>query len=112
MTKYYIILSMGVALATLGQIFLKIGANRFKQKLTKSLYINKFTILGYSVFVLVTLLNTYALGKVDIKMMNIFVPIGFMMVLASSVIFLKEKISRQQIIGILVVLTGIGVYLT
>ncbi len=91
----------------ISQVLLKLGAKR-GNRLT--IFFNFFTILGYALFFIVTLMNLYVYKILDIKYAVIFMPLAFMFVMIFSVLFLKEKLSKQKLIGIGIILFGICVF--
>jgi drug/metabolite transporter (DMT)-like permease len=102
---------VAVILTALAQVLLKAGANKNRHHtgLAKQ-YLNFQVITGYTVFLLVTVVNVYAYRILPLKYAVILLPFTFIFVTLFSVLFLKEKMSKRQLISFLIILTGILIY--
>lgn len=89
------------------QVLLKLGA---KQGKGIKIFINIYTIIGYFIFFLITLVNLYVYKFLEMKYAVIFMPLGFLFVIIFSLIILKEKISKNKIIGILFIIIGVIIF--
>ena len=69
-----------------------------------------YSVLAYFLFIIVTLCTLFALKKVRIMDMVYLAPISYLLVIVLSRLFFKEKITKHQILGVLVVLVGISVF--
>ena len=110
MYKYYLAFSVGVICTSIAQIFLKIGANKNKDKGIIKLYINPWTIVGYILFFSVVFFNTYAFTKLPLITGIMFNPFIYIFVGILSSTILKEKITKKQIIGSVVIIIGIIIF--
>ena len=110
MLRYYIAFSVGVLLTSLAQIFLKIGANKNKSNHIIKLYLNPWTITGYILFFSVVIFNTYALTKLPLITGIMFNPFIYILVGIFSFTVLKEKFTRNQVIGSVVIILGIIIF--
>lgn len=111
MIKYYLAALAGVFLTTIAQLVLKKGAlvGVKKQGFFQSFF-NLYSIIGYALFVLVTLFNLYALKIVKLKEMTVILPIPFVLVPILSMVIFKEKLSRLQFYGIAFIMVGVVVF--
>ncbi len=111
MSEYYLIGALVVLMTVASQILLKKGAEigKSKNSIIYS-YVNAFTILGYVAFFAVTLLSLFALKEVMMKYWILLLPIQYILVSVSSYALLRERISKRQIYGTLVIISGIVIY--
>lgn len=111
MSIYYIAALIGVFLTAIAQLILKKGALAgMKKKGFWQAYFNIYSLLGYGLFVVVTLFNLFALKKVELKDMTFILPITFVLVPLLSVLIFKEKLTKQQVWGIVLIAVGIFVF--
>jgi len=110
MGLYFIIGYIGVILAAIAQIILKYGALRNVKSNRIHFFLNSYTIAGYFIMFVVTLLNLYILRYLDLKYVLIFLPSTYLFVLLFSWIILKEKFSKKNIISYVLILGGIIVF--
>lgn len=111
MTSYYVAAFLGAVLTAVAQLLLKTGARVGVAKGSfKKLFTNPYTFIGYVIFVSVTLLNLYALKEIRLIEMVFFVPLSYLLVILSSRWILKEKLSRNQWIGVVFLLTGLIIF--
>jgi len=103
------IMVLSVLVSSASQILLKISTKKVYSSKIKE-YLNPYVILGYTLFFGCTLISMYALKVVPLSMSPILESTGYIFVAALSYIFLKEKLSKRQFIGILLILVGIVVY--
>lgn len=114
MLSYYIAIFAGALITVAGQLSLKKGAiyeprNKLRNKFL-SQYANRYVILGYFLFFLVTLANLYGLKKVDVIFMVIVNPLIHILVVGFSLWLFKEKLTRKQLVGIAFIIVGILIF--
>jgi drug/metabolite transporter (DMT)-like permease len=107
MLKYYLFYTLSIALGAAGQIILKTGAKSGKNLGIIHSFVNVFTISGYILLFITTLLSLYALKMIPLKNTIAFLPVTFIIVLMLSSIILKEKISKKQLLGSIIIIFGI-----
>jgi multidrug transporter EmrE-like cation transporter len=73
-------------------------------------YLNWRVILAYGIAFIVLMVNTYAYTEVDIKYASIIDSFSYVNVMVFSYLLLKEKFTKQQLIGNLVIIAGILIY--
>jgi multidrug transporter EmrE-like cation transporter len=104
-----------ILLTSIGQILLKIGAKPAKIHpwVPKPLkpYLNKYTMLGYSILFVVTILSIYVLKDIPL---NVFFPLfisGNLIAIAIfSHLFLHESFNYRKIMGIFLIISGILIF--
>ena len=101
---------LAVALTAISQLLLKIGANRGKSRHPVKLFLNPFTAIAYALFFIVTLLNLYAYKMLPLKCAVVVLPFTYILVGILSFIFLKEKMTRNQLIGAGIIILGVVLF--
>jgi len=97
----------GVFISSLTQIILKTSA---KKKYTNILYtiVNYKVILSYIIFAGVLAVNIYTVRNgFQVKDIALLESLGYVFVPLLSMIILKEKISKRQILSMLLILSGV-----
>lgn len=96
-------------IAAASQMMLKKSAQkRYPSKLRE--YLNPLVIIAYALFFGTTLISMYALKVVPLSMSPILEASGYIFVAILSYIFLKEKMSKKQLLGMALIIAGIVVY--
>ncbi|HIX60072.1 MAG TPA: DMT family transporter [Candidatus Blautia gallistercoris] len=109
MNPYMLLMFAGTFLTAISQVLLKQSANRtYRHPVFE--YLNWRVILSYGIFFGVLLLNTYAYTQVDMKYGAVIDTCSYLFVMILSWLLLKERFSRGQLIGNLIILTGIFIY--
>lgn len=117
MITLIILIVIGVAIGSSGQIFLKKGLKELSPINTKlnslpttifKVITNKFVFFGLCLSAIAALFWIFALSGINL---SVAYPLAgglfYISVIAMSVIFLKEKVSLMQIIGTCVTLLGV-----
>lgn len=106
---YSLIMVVSALVSAFSQIMLKKSAQKsYTSKLRE--YLNPFVITAYGLFFGCTLISMYALKVVPLSMAPILEATGYIFVAVLSYIFLKEKLTRKQILGMGVIILGIVIY--
>jgi drug/metabolite transporter (DMT)-like permease len=74
------------------------------------IYLNKETIIGYGIFLLATFVAVLLYRYIALSTGALLDSLGYIFTSILSYIFLKEKLSRKHIIGIILIVVGIVVY--
>ncbi|MDO4199002.1 MAG: EamA family transporter [Erysipelotrichaceae bacterium] len=110
MNSFFLIKLASTVIAAFSQILLKISANKtYKSKIFELL--NPLVIGSYAIFVVTMLMSVYSLKGISISMSNVIESFSYILIPVISYIFLKEKITRTQQIGILVIILGIIIFM-
>lgn len=97
-----------VACTTGAQLLLKAGALRSAS--LASSFVNRFTILGYLLFGLNTLLVAYALQGIDLKTGSTWSAVPYVLVTALASRLYGEPFSRTKILGSGLIVLGVLVF--
>ena len=107
---YYACAGLSIILTSIAQILLKIGASR--EKSDESIYLNIYTIGGYLTLLIVTILSVLALKGIEL---NIFYATAYALNLIFIAILswkiLGESLSRKKCAAILLIATGVIVFI-
>ncbi len=110
-----ILVIISILLSAFGQILLKKGAQypivhgRIPQQLIP--YLNQYSILGYGLLFLVTILSVYILIEMPLKVFfPLFISGNLITIVVFSYLFLRESITHREIIGIWLIISGILIF--
>lgn len=101
---YILLFVISILIASFSQILLKTGAGK------KNIYINKYTIIGYSLMVVSMIFTLIGYKGVNLTLSGVLQGLSFIFVPLLSMILLKEKINKTTIVGITFIITGIIIY--
>ncbi len=100
---------ISVLISSVSQIMLKKSAEKTYPSKRKE-YLNPLVITAYVLFFGTTFISLYALKVVPLSMAPVLEASGYIFVAVLSFIFLKEKLTRKQLIGMALIIIGIVVY--
>ena len=73
-------------------------------------YLNPLVFFAYVIFLGCSFLSMWSLKGIDLSLSTVLESTGYIFVTVLGAIFLKEKINRQKIIGMLVIIMGVLIY--
>jgi small multidrug resistance pump len=100
----------GVVIASIGQLLIKRGATRRRHGALLASFFDPFVISGYVLMLASTVLSTIALKVLPLKTTVSLQPLGFLLVVFLSVAFLRERMRRHHLWGMLLILAGIVIF--
>ncbi len=106
---YYIIMIVGIMIASFSQLILKKSAGREYNSFLRE-YLNFYTIIGYGMMFISTICSLIAHKVVPVSMAPVWNSCSFIMVALVSRVFLKEIPSRKKMIGLCIMVIGIIVF--
>ena len=106
---YGLIYIAGVLISAFAQVLLKKSADTKKDSIIKE-YLNVKTICSYSIFFIATLCSVFAYKYLPLSYGPILGTLEYIFVAVLSYIFLKEKLKKKKLIGLLIVLAGVFIY--
>lgn len=109
MNKYIILILIMVFISAISQIMLKISANKTHKSKIREI-INPLVIGAYGIFFAVMIINTILLKHVDLKFIPVVESTGYIYILVLSALILKEKITKKQIVGNIIIIIGIIIF--
>lgn len=101
---YVLLYLFSILIASYSQILLKKGASK------KNIYLNAYTIIGYCIMLISTFCTLIAYKGIALSLGQLLQSLSFVFVTFLSYFILKEKITKKQIIGIIIILSGIFVF--
>lgn len=109
MIKYWAFMIGAVLLGSISQMFLKKATfKEYKSPIFE--YVNPWTITGYSLLVISTLLVLFAYRGLEFKNGAIIDSLGNVFVLVLSRLIYNERITKNKVIGICLILLGVFVF--
>ncbi len=106
---YLFILFVATFFTAISQVLMKQSAQREHRSWIFE-YLNWRVITAYGIAFLVLLVNTYAFTKVDMRYGSIIDCFSYVFVMILSYLILKEKFTKGQLIGNMIIITGVIVY--
>lgn len=108
-SMYILIFLLSVFLSSISQVLLKKSTKiTYKNKIEE--YINPLVIFSYCLFFLCTLITIIAYKKVPLSLGPILESTGYIYVSVFSMVFLKEKISKDKVVGMTFIIAGVIIF--
>lgn len=108
-SKYMILLLISVVLVSFSQILLKMSAdNTYGKKIRE--YLNLYVLSAYSMFFISTFLNVLAFKGVELKYGQVFATLNYVFILIFSKLFLNENITKNKLLGNLLIILGVIIF--
>lgn len=106
---FALIFVAGVFVSSISQIILKKSADiEYPNKIRE--YLNVRVIFSYIIFFGATLCSILAYTKIPLSLGPILESSGYIFVAVMSRLFLKEKITKQKMLGLSIIIIGIIIY--
>lgn len=109
MLKYWIALFGAVVLSSFSQMLLKKAAKTTYKNTIKE-YLNSWVISGYILLAASTICIIFAFKGVDFKNGPVIESLGFPLVMILGRLFYGEKLTRNKILGMGLIMTGVLIY--
>ena len=109
MLPYLLLMFLGTFFSAISQVLLKQSAGKTYKSVIYE-YLNWRVIVAYGISFSTLLLNTYAFTVVDMKYGAVIDTFSYVFVMLLSWLILKEHLTKGQLIGNLIIITGIFVY--
>ena len=106
---YAAVLLIGVLISSISQVLLKRAALRQYDSWIKE-YFNFRVIFAYALFFGTTLLSVVAYKGIPLSWGPILESTGYLYVTVFGVTLFHEKMNRQKVLSLFLILTGIAVY--
>jgi uncharacterized membrane protein len=100
----------GVILASIGQVLIKTGATRGKGRSVVRSFFDPFVIAGYTLMMVSTVTSTIALRVLPLKLTVTLAPLGYIIVVFLSLAFLRERMRRHHVWGMVIIVAGIVIF--
>lgn len=109
MILYAGIYALGVFLASVSQVLLKIEASKPHESLLKE-YLNPLVIFAYAIFFATTLMTILAYTVIPVSLGAVLEATSYLYVTAFGVLVFKERISLPKIAALGLIIGGIIVF--
>ncbi|MBQ9014738.1 MAG: EamA family transporter [Firmicutes bacterium] len=109
MSIYMMILIVATVFSAFSQVLLKQSARREHASWIRE-YLNWRVITAYGISFAVLFANTYAYTGVDMRFGPVIDTFTYVFVMVFSFVLLKEKFTRGQLIGNLIIISGVLIY--
>jgi uncharacterized membrane protein len=107
MTFRLLVFLAGVVFAAIAQVLMKKGAMRRRHDAILSSFVDRYTLAGYALMLSSTVTSTIALRALPLKLTVSLLPLGYVLVVLLSRLFLAEQLRPRQWLGMLILLIGI-----
>lgn len=105
-----IMTTLSSVLAAVSQVMLKIAAEKYSKSSFMKQYVNRLVIFSYTIFVLLLMFNVYFFTLYDMKFGVLLNVLPTIFVLLISRVKLRERLTREQIIGSIIVIVGVAIF--
>ena len=109
MLKYWIALFAAVVLSSFSQMLLKKAAQIKYENVIKE-YLNPWVISGYFLLAASTICVIFAFKGVDFKNGPVIESLGFPLVMLLGRLFYREKLTKNKLIGMGLIMLGVVIY--
>lgn len=106
---YALIMLFGTFISSVAQVLLKKAAGEKHDSILNE-YLNLKVIIAYTIFFCSTFLCIFAYRVVPLSMGPILEATGYIYVTVFGIVIFGEKINRQKILALVLIITGIVVY--
>ena len=103
-------LVLAVILTAAAQVLMKRSVNNHAGKGLVRTYLNPQMLTAFVLLLATTLLNAFAYKTIPLKTAVLVLPSTFLLVGFLSFALLKERVSRRQLVAVVVILVGIIFY--
>ena len=107
--SYAALMLLGVFISSVAQVLLKKAAQKQYDSVVKE-YLNIQVITAYAIFFAATFLSIFAYRVVPLSMGAILEATGYIYVTVFSVTIFHEKIGKEKIVALAMIIAGIIVY--
>lgn len=104
-----VIMLLSVTIGSLAQIPLKKSALH-KTAINPGFFINPYTLFGYALMIIASLLSFIAVRHLQLKTAAIIETIGYVYIMIIGYTVFKEKMSLQQVSACLLIICGILIF--
>lgn len=109
MLKYWLALFGAVILSSFSQMLLKKAANTDYKSIVRE-YLNPWVISGYFLLAASTICVIFAFKGVDFKNGPVIESLGFPLVMILGRIFYGEKLTKNKLMGMGLIMLGVLIY--
>lgn len=100
---------LGIIISSFAQILLKKSANIERNSKIEE-YLNIRTILAYTIFFGATLCSVFAYKYIPLSFGPILGTTEYIFIAILSYFFLKEKINKRKLLGLIIIVIGVFIF--
>jgi multidrug transporter EmrE-like cation transporter len=100
----------GVVTASIGQVVMKKGALRGRDRSALRSFLDPYVVASYMLMLVSTVTSTIALKVLPLHLTVALLPLGYVVVMLLSVAVLSERMRRHHVWGMLTILAGIALF--
>ena len=106
MTAFIIVFLSASLISAFSQILLKIAARQqYKSWIYE--YLNPRVVIAYAIFFLATLITVYCYKVIPLSLGAMLEASGYVFVTVLGYLILKEKVSKQKLLGMALIIIGV-----
>ena len=106
---YYLLTLVIVIFTSVAQLLLKKGCVVSMDQNVK-MYLHPYSIIAYIIFAIVAFLSIYAMKGLDLKVFFALSSLTYICIPILSFIFLKESVTKNKLIGIIIISIGVVIF--
>lgn len=107
---YYILVVISVLIGSVAQMLLK-SSSKVEHRSLLFEYFNWKVIVGYGLMFVALVINIFAMSKgVLVKEVSIIESLSYLFVPTLALFFFNEKINKQKVIAIAVIMVGVIIF--
>ena len=106
---YYILTLVIIIFTSVAHLLLKKGSVISVDSNVK-MYLHPFSIIAYLIFAIVAFLSIFAMKGLDLKVFFALTSLTYICIPVLSFVFLKESVTRNKLIGILIISLGVIIF--
>jgi multidrug transporter EmrE-like cation transporter len=110
MISSYLLVALAIILTGFSQILLKTGTKLNKSNKFLDSYLNIPALTAYFFYILVTILYTYAMIDLPLKVVYTFGSLNYLIILIFSGLILKEPITKIKSIAAILITVGVIIF--
>lgn len=109
MAPYVILYLSSVFVAAVSQVLLKKEAVKPHKNVIQE-YLNPLVIIAYTFFLGTTVLSMLAYKGIPLNLGPILETTSYLYITVFGVVIFKERLTRQRVLALILIITGIAVY--
>lgn len=108
----YMLLLLAILFTGISQVLMKTGSSRTGEGRFQifTMYLNAPTMIAYGLLLVTTIISVIVLRDIPLKVFYAVASLNFLVVTALSYWLLKEKVDREMIIALVLIVTGVLVF--
>ena len=110
MSEGYLYIVLAVIGTATGQTFIKVASSKIDEFKIRKIVFCPYIYFGFGAIAIIPFFINLAMDSLDLSLVYAFTGLHYITVPLSAKLFLKEKISKNMVIGMIVIVSGIILY--